>query len=91
MPGVRPIGSCVWLVLEREPGHGVKVGTLYIAEWYVDGVPTFGRVVAVGPKCRQTKVGDLVLIGELTGEDVLYQGVWYRVVRKEDHIMARIR
>lgn len=46
--------------------------------------PLRGIVHAVGPKCEHVKVGDMVVFGKYTGNDIKHDGVDYLAIKEED-------
>lgn len=46
-----------------------------------------GWVIAAGPKCREVKKGQRIIVNEYSGTDVKIRGRQYRIIREDDIVV----
>ena len=82
---MKPINDRV--VVKPHPAEEKTKGGIIIPDTAKEK-PQRGEVVAVGPgkedKALAVKVGDVVLYGKYSGQELSYEGVDYLIMREDD-------
>jgi chaperonin GroES len=82
---MKPINDRV--VVKPHPAEEKTKGGIIIPDTAKEK-PQRGEVVAVGPgkedKALTVKVGDVVLYGKYSGQELSYEGVDYLIMREDD-------
>jgi co-chaperonin GroES (HSP10) len=83
---LKALGNHIWV---EKDAHGETKECGIIIPESAERTPRFGHsvlatVVSVGPKCRDLKPGDKIVLKDIAGDDYHYDGHTYTHLRERD-------